>query len=76
MRVFLPIRPGFERQALNLILDRRVFSETQGLKIFTAIKKVLEELGEARRKYFGGIDEVLITPGNSPVRLLHDHMFA
>jgi hypothetical protein len=63
MRVFLPIRPGFEQQALNLILDRRVFSVMQDPAKAAAIQKVLSELGLARSKYFGGTDEVQIVPG-------------
>lgn len=69
MRVFLPIRPGFETQALNLIIERRVFTQTFDPARATAIKKVLDELSTARSTYFGGADEVLIRPvtGECPV---------
>lgn len=66
MRVFLPIRPGFERQALNLVLDRRVFTQTQDPSKDAAIKKVLADLDAARNTYFGGVSEVQITPGTVP----------
>jgi len=62
MRVFLPIRPGFEKQALNLIIDRRVFTQTPDPARAAAIKKVLDDLNTARTTYFGGTDEVQITP--------------
>jgi hypothetical protein len=63
MRVFLPIRPGFERQALNLILDRRVFTTTTDQRKLEAIKRVLTELEKARVTFFGGADEVEIKEG-------------
>jgi hypothetical protein len=65
MRVFLPIRPGFEEQALNLVLDRRVFSMTTDPVKAAAIRKLLTELTTARNTYFGGMDEVQIEP-NKP----------
>jgi hypothetical protein len=63
MRVFLPIRPGFEQQALNLVLDLRVFSTTQDPIKKAAVKKVLTDLEAARNTYFGGVDEIRLTPG-------------
>lgn len=63
MRVFLPIRPGFEQQALNLVLDLRVFSTTLDPVKAAAINNVLTDLGKARNTYFGGIDEVQLVPG-------------
>jgi hypothetical protein len=63
MRVFLPIRPGFEEQALNLILDRRVFSTTRDPSKATAIRKLLTDLQSARNTYFGGGSEVQIGTG-------------
>ena len=61
MRVFLTIRPGFEQQALNLIVDRRVYTgPTDPLKE-QAISKVLKELHATRDRLFGGSSEVKLT---------------
>ncbi|MFP2905355.1 hypothetical protein ACLESD_09915 [Pyxidicoccus sp. 3LFB2] len=61
MRVFLTIRPGFEQQALNLIVDRRVYtSPTDPLKAH-AISKVLKELHATRDRLFGGFAEITVT---------------
>lgn len=61
MRVFLPIRPGFERQALNLILDRRVFTNTHDPRKTEAIDRVMTDLEKTRSTYFGGLDEIEIS---------------
>lgn len=63
MRVFLPIRPGFEEQALNLIIGRRVYTKPTDPLIANAITKVLKDLTTARDTYFGGVDEIKIIPG-------------
>lgn len=63
MRVFLPMRPGFEEQALNLIIGRRVYTKPTDPLIANAIANVLTDLAKARNDYFGGTDEIKIIPG-------------
>jgi len=63
MRVFLTIRPGFEQQALNLLLDRRVHSNIQDPVKKAAAEKVLKELEGARIQFFGGKDEIKLALG-------------
>ncbi|MDX2050916.1 MAG: hypothetical protein SFV15_00905 [Polyangiaceae bacterium] len=63
MRVFLPIRPGFERQALNLLIERRIHTNVQDPVKKSAIEKVLNELAGARQQFFGGVDEIQVVPG-------------
>ncbi|TXH17715.1 MAG: hypothetical protein E6R00_04130 [Gammaproteobacteria bacterium] len=64
LRIFLMIRPGFESQALNLILDRRVFTTSTNPTIAGAIDKTLQEIDSVRRRYFGGPNEIKIISGN------------
>jgi hypothetical protein len=63
MRVFLIIRPGFELQALSLLIDRRVHTTIQNRAKRAAVQKVLKELEDARNLYFGGRDEIQLSPG-------------
>lgn len=63
MRVFLPIRPGFEEQALSMIIDRRVFTPVQDPVKAAAIRKILLDLNSSRTTHFGGVDEIQIAPG-------------
>lgn len=55
-RVFLPIRPGYEAQALTWLVDRRLFTTTQ--QTSAVVKAFVKELEDYRSKHFGSPQEV------------------
>lgn len=63
MRVFLPIRPGFEPQAMALLIERRVHTPVKDPLKAAAVEKVLQELEAARTTYFGGNSEIQVVAG-------------
>lgn len=66
-RVFLPVRPGYEREALAWLVERRLFTSGGGA-VTGAVDDFIKQLEEYRSKNFGGTEEVEIGKpnGNCP----------
>ena len=62
-RVFLPVRPGYEREALTWLVERRIFTQVTNASVAATIDRFLDELNRYRSQHFGGAEELALSNG-------------